>query len=232
MRPLIGITCDYDSADPGRFWLREEYAAAVHAAGGTPVLLAPLAGINVGDVAGKLSGFVITGGDFDIEPHHYGEAPLPGLGKLNPRRSGFELELVRWAFRNGLPLLGICGGMQTINVAFGGTLYQDISTQLPGASLNHKQGRNPRAHDVSIAPDTLLAGLLRKTATEINSSHHQSVKDIAPGLRASGAAPDGIIEAIENRDSRFMLGLQWHPESLYVNEPFWLKVFEGLIGAA
>jgi len=232
MRPLIGITCDYDSDDPGKFWLREEYAAAVHDAGGMPVLLAPLAGINVGDVAGKFSGFVITGGDFDIEPHYYGEAPLPGLGKLNPRRSEFELELVRWAFKNDSPVLGICGGMQAINVAFGGTLYQDISAQLPGASLNHQQGRNTRAHKVSIEPDTLLAGLLQKAATEINSSHHQSVKEVAPGLRASGAAPDGVIEAIESKDSRFMLGVQWHPESLYANDPLWLRVFKGLIGAA
>lgn len=232
MRPLIGITCDYDSADPCKFWLKEEYAAAVLDAGGTPVLLAPLAGLKVGDVAGRLSGLVITGGDFDIEPRHYGEAPLPGLGKLNSRRSGFELELVRWAGRNDLPVLGICGGMQAINVAFGGTLYQDISTQLPGAALNHEQGRNTRAHKVSIEPNTLLAGLLQKTEIETNSSHHQSVKEVAPGLRASGIASDGIIEAIENENSRFMLGLQWHPEALYVNDPLWLKVFEGLVGAA
>ena len=231
MRPLIGITCDYDSADPAKFWLREEYAAAVLHAGGMPVLLAPLAGLHVGDVAAKCNGFVITGGDFDIEPHHYGESPLPGLGKLNPRRSGFELELVHWAFRNDAPVLGICGGMQAINVAFGGTLYQDISTQLPGASLNHRQGRSTRAHEVSIEPGTLLAGLLQKTATDTNSSHHQGVKEVAPGLRASGTAPDGIIEAIESRDSRFMLGVQWHPESLCVNDPLWLRVFEGLVGA-
>lgn len=232
MRPLIGITCDYDSADPCKFWLREEYAAAVLDAGGMPVLLAPLAGLKVGDIAGKLNGFVITGGDFDIEPHHYGEAPLPGLGKLNPRRSGFELELIRWAFSHDLPVLGICGGMQTINVAFGGTLYQDISTQFPGASLNHEQGRNTRAHKVNIKLNTLLADLLRKTEAETNSSHHQGVKEVAPGLRVSGTAPDGIIEAIENKDSRFMLGLQWHPESLYVNDKIWLKVFEGLVVAA
>jgi putative glutamine amidotransferase len=231
MRPLIGITCDYDPADPGKFWLREQYGVAVLDAGGMPVLLAPLAGIHVADVAGKLSGLVITGGDFDIEPHYYGEEPLPGLGKLNPRRSGFELELVRWAFENDLPVLGICGGMQTINVAFGGTLYQDISTQLQGASLNHEQGRSTRAHEVSIEPNTLLAGLLQKTAIETNSSHHQAVKEVAPGLRAVGAAPDGIVEAIENRESRFLLGVQWHPESLYVNDPLWLRVFEGLIGA-
>jgi len=160
------------------------------------------------------------------------QAPLPGLGKLNPRRSGFELELARWAFRNDLPLLGICGGMQTINVAFGGTLYQDISTQLPGVSLNHAQGRNTRAHQVSIKPNTLLAGLLHKIVAETNSSHHQGVKEVAPGFQASATASDGIIEAIENKDSRFILGLQWHPESLYLNDPIWLKVFEGLIGAA
>ena len=122
--------------------------------------------------------------------------------------------------------------MQTINVAFGGTLYQDIAAQFPGAPLNHEQGRNPRAHKVSIKPNTLLACLLQKTETETNSSHHQGVKEVAPGLRAIGAAPDGMIEAIENKDSRFMLGLQWHPESLYANDPLWLKVLEGLIGAA
>lgn len=232
MRPLIGITCDYDPTDPSKFWLREEYAAAVYDAGGAPVLLAPLAGLEIREVVGKFDGFVITGGGFDIEPHHYGEAPLPGLGKLNPRRSAFELGLIRWAFADELPFLGICGGMQAINVAFGGTLYQDIPSQLPGVSLNHALGRDTRAHGVSIKPNTLLAGLLRKTEVETNSSHHQGVKEVAPGLRASGTAPDGIIEAIESNASRFILGLQWHPESLYVNDPVWRRVFEALVRAA
>jgi len=232
MRPLIGITCDYDPADSPRFWLKEQYAAAVLDAGGTPVLLAPLAGLKVGDIAERLNGLVITGGDFDIEPHYYGETPLPGLGKLNPRRSAFELELVRWAGRTDLPLLGICGGMQTINVACGGTLYQDIPAQLPGVPLNHEQGRNIRAHKVGIEPNTLLAGLLKKTGIETNSSHHQGVKGVAPGLRACATAPDGLIEAIEGSDSRFMLGLQWHPEALYAHDLIWLRVFEGLVGAA
>lgn len=232
MRPLIGITCDYDAADPAAFRLREEYAAAVMAAGGVPLLLAPLAGMHVGDAAGKLSGLVITGGGFDIEPFHYGETPLPGLGKPNPRRSEFELALVRWAFREDLPLLGICGGMQAINVALGGTLYQDIPGQLGGASLNHQQGRRMGAHRVRIAPDTLLAGLLQRAEVETNSSHHQAVKTVAPGLRVSGRAPDGVIEAIESADARFLLGLQWHPESLHGEDPIWLKVFQGLIGAA
>jgi putative glutamine amidotransferase len=232
MRPLIGITCDYDSADPSRFWLREAYAAAVLAAGGAPALLAPLPGLKVADVAGNMAGFVITGGDFDIEPHYYGEEPLPGLGKLNPRRSRFELELVRWAVGNDLPLLGICGGIQAINVECGGTLYQDLRTQFPGTALNHERGRNARAHAVSLTPGTLLAGLLGKTEIETNSTHHQAVKGAAAGFIVNAAAPDGVIEAIESRSARFILGVQWHPESLYVDDPIWLKLFEGLVGAA
>ncbi len=231
MRPLIGITCDYHSDSPGYFWLKEGYASAVWAAGGYPLLLPPVEGIDVEDIAARLSGLVISGGDFDIEPSYYREEALPCLGKLNPQRSSFEITLTQWAVKNELPTLGICGGLQTINIVGGGTVYQDLPSQVPD-TLNHEQSGAETSHVVQIKPGTVLAKLLLRPDIMVNSTHHQAIKDLAPGFRISALAPDGIIEATELTGHRFMLGVQWHPERLYAKNSVWLQLFAGLVKAA
>ncbi|MBI5789640.1 MAG: gamma-glutamyl-gamma-aminobutyrate hydrolase family protein [Candidatus Schekmanbacteria bacterium] len=232
MRPLIGITCDYTPDNPvGRIWLREDYASAVYAAGGWPLLLPPLEDMEIEQVMPALSGLMITGGDFDIEPGYYGEKPLPQLGKLNPRRSLFEAKLIRRAIAQNIPTLGICGGLQAINVVCGGSLYQDVSSQLNNVG-SHEGQRLSLAHSVRIQPATKLSAILGRKELMVNSSHHQAVKAPGTGLQICAVTPDGLTEAMEHSGLGFMLGVQWHPESLYRQEPLWLKLFEALVEAA
>jgi putative glutamine amidotransferase len=150
-----------------------------------------------------------------------------------PRRSSFELDLVRLAARNRLPTLAICGGMQTMNVAFGGTLYQDIPAQVPDV-LQHRQTAPAihLSHSVSITPGTLLDRIVKRARMKVNSSHHQSVKGVGRTLIASASAPDGIVEAIEFPGHPFFLGLQWHPEFLFDRHPLHRQLFQAFLRAA
>lgn len=232
--PLIGVTLDVEP--PGGFaqhpWyaLRAHYAEAVAAAGGLPVLL-PHGLDQVEAYLDRLDALVISGGAFDVDPGLYAGGPTHETVHTKAGRTAFEWALIEGALARQMPCLGVCGGMQLLNVVLGGTLIQHIPEARPEA-LQHEQEapRDQPGHGLEVVPGTLLARSLSGALTAVNSSHHQAVDQVAPGVVVSAVAPDGIIEAIEVPAQRFCLGVQWHPE--YRNDSAEVGLFEGLIEAA
>jgi len=237
VRPVIGITPDLGqtSARPGRpatpqYELKQAYTDAVLAAGGLPIVLpysedasAPQEALDLCD------GLVITGGAFDIPAELYGAHAGVRMGPLKRGRTAFEQRVLRAALAADVPVLGVCGGMQLLAVELGGTLFQDIVQEVPGA-LDHEQRNDPRepGHAARIVPGSELASIVGSSEIEVNSTHHQAVKD--PGrARVCAVAPDQIVEAIELPD-QFALGVQWHPELLAGNEH--LALYRALVERA
>ena len=216
-QPVIGLTLDREP--PGTYskthpWyaLRENYCAAIVASGGLPILL-PHEPERAEDYLALLHGLVVTGGAFDVDPALFGAALRHDTVTTKDRRTQFELAITRAAVARDLAVLGLCGGQQLLNVALGGTLIQHIPDEVPGA-LAHEQP-NPRTepgHDVRIARGTLLHRVTGMDAMQVNSAHHQAVKDPGPGLVVDAVAADGVIEGIEDPRRRYCLGVQWHPE--------------------
>lgn len=214
-RPRIGITIQQHGGTPeikrGRplYFLACEYAQRVREAGGVPLLLPP--GPVELEVLGALDGLLLSGGE-DVAPGYYGEAALPQLGTVDADRDTQELPLAAAAAERQMPILAICRGTQLLNVALGGTLYQDLAVQHAGA-LNHAQDRpvHESTHDVRLAPDSLLARLAGAPGLPVNTFHHQAVKVLAPGLEATAWASDGVVEAFEGTRG-WTVGVQWHPE--------------------
>jgi len=216
---------------------RQSYVEAVLQAGGLPVLLPPLTDPRaLRGLYERLDGLLLAGGD-DIDPIRYGKTPHPRLGAVSPERDTAELQLTRWAFADSKPLLGICCGLQVLNVARGGTLWQDLPSEHP-EGLDHYASATLRRwdtidHPVTLAEGSRLAGLLSTTTIGLNSLHHQAVKRLGSGLRAVGYAPDGVVEAIEGEGEAFVVGVQGHPETLWqVAEPRWRRLFATLVAAA
>jgi len=237
-RPSIGVTPDVEEAPRGeahaRYVLKSPYAEAVFRAGGLPLVLPVTTDPTLIDaLLDRISGLVVTGGAFDVPPEAYGEAPREGLGTLKPGRTQFETLLLQGALRRNLPILGVCGGMQLLNVVSGGTLVQDIQRELPDAR-NHEQAndRTQPSHPVEVQEGTLLAELLGKGQLMVNSTHHQSVGKLGEGLMVCAEAPDGVVEAIESNRGMFALGVQWHPELLLQSMPLQLGVYRGLVQRA
>jgi putative glutamine amidotransferase len=236
MRPLIGIPCHAGlRADTARpiYGNNRAYVHAVEHAGGVPVLI-PLLGdlSSLNSLLPRLDGLLLSGG-IDIQPQLYGEQPHPKLGEVDPHLDALELALARWAIHEQIPTLGICRGHQLINVALGGSLYQDLESMLPG-SLHHwnwDQPRNRKVQTVHIEPGSRLAQILGTQSIEVNSLHHQSVKKPGRGVRITGYTKDGIAEMLEIPGHPFMLGVQCHPEELYLDDPTWTKLFVALIEA-
>jgi putative glutamine amidotransferase len=215
----------------------EDYRQAVlHVASDVHIVDASM---PVADALENAGGLMLTGGD-DVAPSRYGEAAHSAVVIVDADRDAFEIALVQEARRRGLPVLAICRGIQVMNVAFGGTLIQDIPSQVHGA-LDHRLTVPPHksfdyAHDVWIEERSLLARLMQERlagsdSLAVNSRHHQAVRDVAPGLTVVATAPDGIIEAIEDPAARFCLGVQWHPENFWRTGEF-RPIFEGFVEAA
>ncbi len=236
-RPVIGLTLDIEQP-PGRdggprqgaYGIRENYCAAVVRAGGVPVLLPHEPALAEAYLAG-LDGLVVTGGAFDVDPVLFGARRRHPSVTTKDRRTAFELAITRAALARDLPLLGICGGQQLLNVALGGTLIQHIPDEVEGA-LAHEQP-NPRdepGHPVVLLEDSLLRRICGAAVMQVNSAHHQAVKEVGPGVLVDARAPDGVIEGIEAPARRFCLGVQWHPE--YGVATGDAAIFEALVTAA
>lgn len=220
--PLIGITPDVgigqspSAQGQAAIFLLDRYPRAILEAGGTPVVLPIISSRSaIRNVLENLDGILVTGGNFDIHPRLYGEEPLEALGEIKEGRTEFELELISQTLERDLPLLGVCGGEQAINVALGGSLYQDIATQVTGA-VEHQQSalKEYAGHQVKIQPGTKLEQIVGCDTLEVNTTHHQAVKRLGRRLIANATSADGLIEGIESKDYSFVLGVQWHPESL------------------
>jgi putative glutamine amidotransferase len=231
-RPAIGITIGYSSQDVEQFALRDDYVRSVEAAGGLPLVLAPGRPEDAGPLLDRLEGLVLSGGA-DLDPHLYGEAPHEKLGRVIPERDAFELGLCREALARRLPILAICRGQQVLNVATGGTLVQDIPSQLSGTTVDHDPDaeRWATVHRVKIRPGTRLRGILGTDTVAVNSFHHQAVNAPGQGVVVSANADDGVVEGIELPDQPFAVGVQWHPEAFWDHGRSFQPLFEALVHA-
>jgi putative glutamine amidotransferase len=225
---LIGITAC------GK--LEDYRQAVIHVGGEVRILERSMTPV---DALNGIGGLLLPGGG-DVEPARYGEEPHPSLVDVEPLRDEFEIALVREARSRNLPIFAICRGLQVLNVAFGGTLVQDIPSQVPGA-LEHRLAVPPHeafalAHEVWIDKDTTLARLMSERlggadTCDVNSRHHQAVKQVAPNFNVSATAPDGVVEAIEDPSAPFCLAVQWHPENFWRTGEF-RPLFETFVETA
>jgi putative glutamine amidotransferase len=233
-QPVIGLTLDHEPAGGwSKFpWyaIRENYCNAVRHAGGLPVLLP-----HEPDAAelylDRVDGLIVTGGGFDVDPALFGATSRHPTVTTKDRRTAFELSATRGALARGMPVLGICGGQQLLNVALGGTLIQHIPDEIADA-LPHRQPnpRNEPGHEVCIVTGTLLHRIAGAERLAVNSAHHQAVKDAGPGVVIDAMAEDGVIEGIEDPRRHFCLGVQWHPE-FEINEAD-RHIFRAFVAAA
>ncbi len=231
-RPLIGAVPLWDH-DKQSLWMLPGYFDGLLAAGAVPVML-PLTAdpAALERLADLCDGFLLTGGQ-DVQPAVYGEEQLPLTGEVCRARDAMEAGLLALALRADKPVLGICRGIQFLNAALGGTLYQDLPAQHP-SEVEHHQGRpyDAPAHAVTLVPDTPLRALLGAETLPANSLHHQGVRTLAPTLRAMAHAPDGLVEAVYLPDKRFVWAVQWHPEFNWQTEPSSRAIFAAFVQAA
>ena len=235
--PLIGVSGSINAKETEHFLLRSYFSALV-AAGSIPVMLSPdMDDAMIDSCLGRLDGLFLAGGN-DLSPELFGAEPVEELGEINPLRDQLEMRLIPKAFSMGMPVLGICRGVQSMNVAMGGTLWQDLPSQyrtpegLP--PIAHRQTRPDYypSHSISIQPGSRIHNLLGCDELRVNSFHHQAVRSAAPGLNVSAHASDGVIEAIEHPEHPFFIGVQWHPERYYDRAKEALTLFSGFVHAA
>jgi putative glutamine amidotransferase len=239
--PVIGITADFSagtkagsaSLQEPTIFLYQRYCREVERAGALPVILPPANSASASArYLAPIDGLIVSGGAFDIHPRYYREKPIEGLGMIIQERTMFEMALVRGALRQDYPILGICGGAQAINVALGGSLYQDIATQMPHAAEHQLSARREHGgHLVQIQPGTLLAKATGRRIVEVNTTHHQAIKDLGKGLVVDATASDGVIEGVESLRHRFVLGVQWHPEALAPRRADQRRIFSLFVSA-
>jgi putative glutamine amidotransferase len=234
-RPNIGITPDFSTKnDYGYYELKVPYADAVFKAGGLPFVLPYSEDPSVADAyLDRLSGLIVTGGAFDIPPEAYGEAAREGLGVLKASRTTFETRILKAALARNIPVLGVCGGMQLLNVVLGGSLFQDIRREIERSNEHEqKHDRAQPHHPVEVQDGTVLSQLIGKGQVMVNSTHHQAVKKLGEKLIASAVSPDGVIEAIEAPSYAFAVGVQWHPELMLESMPVHFGVYKTFVHRA
>ena len=226
MRPVIGVTLG-DGDEPGIHAVRQDYVRSVEQSGAVPVVLPPVSPDDVPALLARLDGVLLSGG-VDVDPALYGQEPHPRLGRVNRRRDDFELALVREALRRDLPILAICRGHQLLNVATGGTLVQDIASSVQGhADHDGKGPRWRRSHRVDVTAPSRLREILGQDALSVNSIHHQAVDRVGDDLVVSARCPeDGVVEGLERPASRFVVAVQWHPESFWDRPDSFQRLFD------
>lgn len=232
-KPVIGVIPQYE-AEKDRIKIEGAYFRAIKALGGVPFLF-PLFNDakDLDDLLAISDGFLYTGGP-DVHPKFFNEEIIPECGVILPDRDKLELELFPRIYKAKKPVLGICRGIQTMNIALGGSIYQDIKAQMQNSNLLahfQKSHDTVETHTVKIQKGTLLYDILNKDEIEVNSFHHQSVKNLGNQLQIAASSSDGVIEAITGTDHPFFLGVQWHPEYLYEKNEDAAKVFEAFIQA-
>ena len=236
--PLIGVPVQRAPGSSARLQIPEAYPNAIQLAGGAPILL-PLVGNQtiLRTLYEAIDGLLLTGGG-DVAVEYYGAADSGNLTYVDTRRDHGEFALTRWALADDMPVLGICRGIQVLNVAAGGTLVQDIPSERPGALIHRTPlsvAPSTLAHAVHVRSGSLLAGSLglegRVHDIPVNSTHHQAVADLAPGFVVSARSPDGVTEGIESRGGTFALGVQWHPERLVPGYEAMVRLFRAFVRA-
>jgi putative glutamine amidotransferase len=236
MRPRIGITSWHHTGEGERWeYTPQDYSRAVAQAGGLPLILPTICDETgvLNELLDSVDGLLFTGGE-DLHPSFYGEPVQERCGEIDQDRDVFEIELARAAITREVPLLGICRGIQLLNVAMGGSLYQDLSYR-PGTANVHDAPRKKRSeliHKVKLMPESHLARILGSVELDVTSTHHQILKELAPGLKAIAFAEDGVIEGVEAEGYPFLLAVQWHPERMLWQFPEQLGLFKALVEAA
>jgi putative glutamine amidotransferase len=231
MRPVVGITLG-DGGRRGFHAMREDYVRSVELGGGVPVVLPPVRAEDAAALLDRVDGVLLSGG-IDVDPVLFGQAPHPNLGEVNRRRDDFELALTREALRRDLPILAICRGHQVLNVATGGTLIQDIPSIVKGGVAHDARGpRWRRVHRVELGTPSRLREVLGQDMISVNSFHHQAVDRVGDGLVVSARSPeDGVVEGLEMPTRRFVVAVQWHPESFWGRPDSFQPLFDAHVEA-
>lgn len=227
--PLIGITCGEDELN---FYVRNFYVKVIEAVGGVPILIPSVRRCCTREKYLKQVDGIILSGGVDVNPMFFGEEPVPGMGEITPGRDEFELLLTKDFFNTEKPILAVCRGCQVLNLSLGGTIFQDINSQVVETVKHCQQApRDCPTHSVKVFPGTKLNRILPQDHVWVNSFHHQAVKCPAPGFSVSAAAPDGVVEAIEAEEHPFALGVQWHPECNWQQDLGSFRLFQAFIRA-
>ncbi|HEV2474666.1 MAG TPA: gamma-glutamyl-gamma-aminobutyrate hydrolase family protein [Chthonomonadales bacterium] len=227
-RKLVGITCG------GNGPLRETYIAAVEKAGAAAMPLPPAPEDSLRKQLGELDGLLLSGGP-DLAPRWFGEAPHPGLGEVEEDRDSSEMALIRMALEQDMPIFGICRGIQILNVALGGDLFQHIPDQCPSGIEHQQKNRNAAreitSHEICIAAGSRMEQIAGSRTMETNSFHHQALRRIAAGLRVTARAQDGVVEAVEDPTRTFLLAVQFHPEDTAPSQDQSARLFAEFVRA-
>ena len=233
-RPRIGIPMRIE-LETDRFYLSRHYSEAVEAAGGAPIHISLIPNSGYVDaVVEGLDGILLPGSDSDVDPLRYGQQPHPALGAVHPIKDQTDLLVIEAAERKQLPLFAICFGMQVLNVSRGGTLIQDIRSQVPDA-IKHEQGapRDRPSHRVTLSENTRLSNIAGKLDAVVNSHHHQAIESAGANLIATAWSTDGVIEALEDpRSDRFVVAVQWHPELGWTHDELSQRLFKSFVDEA